>query len=103
MNHGIWDGTTCLPTIAVLVDKQKGAEYPISQLHKKWVDSEQELECAEPHYHAYIDPTKGGIIAVKDCKGGSTLEEPNPRGCAFGMESEVTYIDAKSCEAFTKP
>lgn len=102
LSNGLWDvnGKKCLKTIAVLPDKQSGNLIPISQLRKKWTDSEQELECSEPHYHAYPDPTKGGIMAVTDCKGQQTLEEPDPRGCAFGKESAVIYVDINECVGF---
>lgn len=101
MNHGFWDGTSCKPAIAVLPSADGKDFYPISQLRKLWTESELELECTGPHYHAYPQPGgKGGMMPVKNCNGVSTQEEPDPRGCAFGKESAVVYIELSTCEAF---
>ena len=100
MSHGYWDGSSCKPAIAVLVDPEKGDQYPISQLRLLWTESEPELECSEPHYHAYPNPGAGGIMPVKNCQGETTLEEPDSRGCAFGKASAVAYIPLSECEAF---
>jgi len=101
--HGYWSGSACLPTIAVLPNSKGDDYYPVAaiQLHRVWIGDEQEILCLEPFYRAYPD-VKGGILPVKTCNGAQVLEDPDPRGCGFGKESQIIYLDASKCDAYIK-